>query len=204
MACFSRVARGTIFPAAPLREAGAFFFDDLGIVRVVLFFILTSCAVLPSAAFALLRFAYVLLHSYAAGLGVLARFVPFENYLRVQRWPCRCADVRPSVLQESVRYPTASPNSRFGKKKLYQQNSKSSCHKSRTDSLLWTIVPKLFCKFQNEFTGELRMRRGDSNKVTNFLMAKWEYPVTWKRYESYTKLLSQIRTENAFSAPNCC
>src|SRR5256885_17075833 len=146
MACFSRVARGTIFPAAPLREAGAFFFDDLGIVRVVLFFILISCAVLPSAAFALLRCAYVLLHSYAAGLGVLARFVPFENYLRVQRWPCRCADVRPSVLQESVLYPTASPNSRFGKpivpiklKKVIPRKSQSLATQRQTILSLWQI-----------------------------------------------------------------
>src|SRR5207248_7077937 len=36
IACFSRVARGTIFPAAPLRDAGAFFFDDLGIFGLVL------------------------------------------------------------------------------------------------------------------------------------------------------------------------
>ena len=37
MACFSRVARGTIFRAAPVaREAGAFFLLDLRICRLVL------------------------------------------------------------------------------------------------------------------------------------------------------------------------
>src|ERR1700746_2606739 len=52
------------------------------------------------------------------------------------------------------------------------------------------IVLELSGEFPNEFTGEFETLRADSPKVTNFLVAEWEYPVTLRRYESYTKLLS--------------
>src|SRR5215475_809563 len=66
---------------------------------------------------------------------------------------------------------TASPNSRFGKDKLYQQNSKSPSQKNSSCLLLRTIILKLYCKFQNEFTGEFGTRRADLQIVTNFLVA---------------------------------